>query len=382
MDYASFLIRKTRLERDWSQEGLCKGICTPSYLSKIEQGKAAPSDEIIQLLFERLGLCWNSTVNGCSGETIETAYDLLFSMELDPLSALMEQPEWSRYETSPWGLDMLLISRMMHSVTPLEQDLELLMNPKQLALQRILQDRCEEAIQLYPCGYIYMCAGVACYERGDSPQAVEFLQQAASRAADEGRPWVMLHTRMILGGCYSIQLDVQSMERHYNIARRLARVLGSEEDLEVINYNRAATCMELGQYEEAMRYFETKRNSDSHLTLHKLAICCEKLGRVDDALEALDRADTLPDSSPEQVEGEMCRTVRLRLTTPSYLDSEAYGASLQKTFALCRKHRSVGYCLFHLPWMVEWYEHHRQYKQVASLLREFPRCMNLSALNK
>lgn len=40
-DIAGLLIRQARLQRDWSQEGLCRGICAPSYLSKIEQGKAA-----------------------------------------------------------------------------------------------------------------------------------------------------------------------------------------------------------------------------------------------------------------------------------------------------------------------------------------------------
>ena len=45
---AGLLIRQARLRRDWSQDGLCLGICTPSYLSKIEQGKAAPSPEVTE----------------------------------------------------------------------------------------------------------------------------------------------------------------------------------------------------------------------------------------------------------------------------------------------------------------------------------------------
>ena len=39
MGWMGLLLRKGRLEKDWSQEGLCKGICAVSYLSKIEQGK-------------------------------------------------------------------------------------------------------------------------------------------------------------------------------------------------------------------------------------------------------------------------------------------------------------------------------------------------------
>lgn len=39
-NYIGFLIRQTRLKQNVSQDGLCKGICAPSYLSKIEQGQA------------------------------------------------------------------------------------------------------------------------------------------------------------------------------------------------------------------------------------------------------------------------------------------------------------------------------------------------------
>ena len=37
---AGALLRVLRLQRNWSQETLCHGICAVSYLSKIEQGKA------------------------------------------------------------------------------------------------------------------------------------------------------------------------------------------------------------------------------------------------------------------------------------------------------------------------------------------------------
>ena len=61
---AGLLIRQARLRRDWSQDGLCLGICTPSYLSKIEQGKAEPSPEVTELLLRRLGLVWTTGAGG------------------------------------------------------------------------------------------------------------------------------------------------------------------------------------------------------------------------------------------------------------------------------------------------------------------------------
>ena len=45
-------IRRERIKRNWSQSGLCYGICAVSYLSKIEQGKMEVSEEILKLLWK------------------------------------------------------------------------------------------------------------------------------------------------------------------------------------------------------------------------------------------------------------------------------------------------------------------------------------------
>ncbi|WP_203247386.1 helix-turn-helix domain-containing protein [Sporosarcina beigongshangi] len=50
------LIRAERIRQDMKQLVLAKGICTPSYLSKIERNLIFPSEDIIGLLFNRLGI--------------------------------------------------------------------------------------------------------------------------------------------------------------------------------------------------------------------------------------------------------------------------------------------------------------------------------------
>jgi transcriptional regulator with XRE-family HTH domain len=49
-------IRYYRKTKGLTQEELAKGICSVSYLSKIENGDAKSSDDVIQLLCERLGI--------------------------------------------------------------------------------------------------------------------------------------------------------------------------------------------------------------------------------------------------------------------------------------------------------------------------------------
>ena len=73
--FPSALIRYERLKRNWSQEGLCDGICAVSYLSKIEQGKAEPGEAILSALMKRLDLEWHG------GEEAQEARTLLDELE-------------------------------------------------------------------------------------------------------------------------------------------------------------------------------------------------------------------------------------------------------------------------------------------------------------
>ena len=54
--FIGVLIRRERLRQNYSQEGLCRGICAVSYLSKIEQGKVRAGYDVIVPLLARLGI--------------------------------------------------------------------------------------------------------------------------------------------------------------------------------------------------------------------------------------------------------------------------------------------------------------------------------------
>ena len=50
------LIKFERTKQQMKQSTLARGICSTSYLSKIENNRALPSEEVLQLLFERLNI--------------------------------------------------------------------------------------------------------------------------------------------------------------------------------------------------------------------------------------------------------------------------------------------------------------------------------------
>jgi transcriptional regulator with XRE-family HTH domain len=55
------IIKLNRINQNISQKNLCKGICVPSYLSRIENGELIPSEDVISIIFSKLGLSFNNS---------------------------------------------------------------------------------------------------------------------------------------------------------------------------------------------------------------------------------------------------------------------------------------------------------------------------------
>ena len=372
MSYYGNLILRERLARSWSQAGLCKDICTVSYLSKIETGKAQPSADVLRLLLARLGLHTDPALEAAGARCAEDGYERLFTGRFGELAAALPAVSDETYRATAAWTDLLLLRQFDTDGGALDAGLEAGMTPRQLAMQRLLQGRWDEALALLPNAFCHWRIGVSAYEAGRYEDAVEHLQAGYDLAARDGAARLMLLCRTYMGNCYCNRRDIERMRPHYAAARRLAQALGEQELLDSIAYNTAAVQIERGQFEEAYGYFSAL-DDPGVLALHKLAICCEKTGRTAEALAALERAEAAETAErrSEAVE-KMLAVVRFRLAHPDYLHCDAYGALLLDCFACCRTRLPQGYAAFHLPWVVEWYTAARQYKKVCELLTEFP----------
>ena len=368
------LIARARMERGWSQEGLCRGICAISYLSKIESGRAEASEEIISLLFARLGIEWSEELEAEAEELADKACEALFTADYEEFEEILTGGEAEKFRFTSRGVELELLNRVADGLRePLAKDVEKSMDARTLALQRILQGRAEEAIALMPCAYTYYEVGTAAYSRGDYVRAMEQLQRGYDIAAADGSPKLMLLCKLFLAACCSNRRDREGMERHGIAARRIAKALGDTDAIEQLNYNSAATAIECGEYEKAYAYFANVPSAGM-MEKHKLAICCEKTGRPVEAMSAMDEAEVMESDYPTtELARRMCALVRYRLEHEDYLKSEEYGEMLLSVFESCRRELSAGYAIFHLPWVLEWYKANRQYKKALELMEEFPR---------
>ena len=364
------LIRKERNRRNWSLAGLAKEICAVSYLSKIEQGKADCSEEVLKLLFAKLSIDWHTDpVFLHQAETlVRRMYESIFAMEDIVFSAgekeLLDEMEYSMYV-----IDAMLIEIWTTRKLPEEMDiLAQYMDERQLCLVYLLEERYEEALRVNPCALTYYFAGMDGYNRGDNyERAMQLLQKAYSLASDEGLVYIMFQSALLMGNLAGNLLDVHTMMQQYTIAERLARALGYAEDLRTMQYNKAAVWIEAGRTEEAYQYFCTLENP-SVMERHKYAIAAELSNRKEEALRIIrDNQEEM-----DELMTEMYQIVEMRLSNEKYLDDENYGKLLLEVFEKCRKDLPIGYAAFHLPWVLQWYVYHRQYRAAYELTHNFP----------
>lgn len=363
-----------RLEMNWSQETLCIGICAVSYLSKIEQGRVQPNSDIIHALFNKLGIDWKDDPQLLAefNAHFEQIYDDIYSRNwgnftthLATLSAL-----WDNAINSPLFLDLLCLKAFMcwdQSIIP--HELQCFLNDKQRCLLHILKSDYVTALNCNPCALTFMLCGSYNYSKALYTHALEQLQKAHDLASCNGYVSIMLYCQIFIANVYSDLGDLLQMQQHRRIALRLCTALHNTELTDTVNYNFYATKLECGEYEEAYRYFSALQ-SENAMTLHKLAICCEKLGKFDEASKAIQRAI---DKCQDNLDRRICLLVQYRLEHPQYLKDSGYGELLTSTFRSLRDERSVGYAKFHAPWVEEWCIANRKYRQAYEILRDFPK---------
>lgn len=378
------IIRRRRQKLNWSQTTLCAGICAVSHLSKIEQGKAEGSPEVLRLLLQRLGIQWRDDPEFCreSSAWFEEWYDRLFSGEnIDQLGPALAQRQ-EEYQNSPFFLDWLMLTWLTSGEQPVNiKDYVCVMDDRQYNLYLCLTEQFQELLRTSDRSYFLLAAGTLPFWRGDYEKAVVCFQRGMDQAYREGSLRILLKCCGNLGTCYSCLNQLEQTREYYTAASRMARSLGRLKDMSIMAYNLATTELQLGLPEEALRHLLEQPWNEA-VYFQKLAICYEQLGQKDKAHAALEQAQTAPltvllDGTPgetEQIRGifkQICELVRIRLDDANYLKNPAYGETLIDCIRSMKKQLPMGFVQFHAGWLEEWYVANRQYHKAHEVLRTF-----------
>ena len=357
---AGIMLRRERLLRNWSRETLSKGICSVSYLSKIEQGKADADEQLLAALFEKLEITWQEISQEESAQHCEMLYELAFADEAEDLMHYCEVI--SNMNPEKFG------AYCKKDPTMILEEIHPLLDNRQRCLVYLTEEKPIHAMHIFPCALSALYAGVNTYAQGDYVVALEYLQNGYHLAASEGYARIMMYYQAYMANCYADMQNIPGMLKHHQIVHRLANALGKKELLRDIEYNLRCTQMECGEYEAPYDFF-AKLEKPSVLELHKLAICCEMRGSREEALSVIEQA--LNAENITETEENMCQIVRYRLNHPEYLKDREYGIRLLQLYEHLKKECPAGFSRFHLPWVEEWCTTNRQYRMAYEILRDF-----------
>ena len=132
-----------------------------------------------------------------------------------------------------------------------------------------------------------------------------------------------------------------------------------------------------GETLDAIQYLANlsanRRNAGEKRDYCRVTVDVENYRRKrEEALRALTRAEAMDiDEIDRALALRLLRLVRYRLEHPDYLTRNEYGTLLLDSFDRLRNELPLGYALFHLPWVLEWYKANRQYKKACELLEAY-----------
>ncbi|MBO1579918.1 helix-turn-helix transcriptional regulator [Bacillus sp. XF8] len=237
-----------RLQQKMTQEELCQGICSVSYLSKIENGKIEASEEILQLLCARLEIAVSDLrdVEAEVKEKLDEWLNALVHLDKQQVERIYNELQAEMKHVLDFEIInyyKLLYTRyliMKRDLPALEEELEKLkkMYKKYSPFQKMLYAYSKGL--LYSLQYKYK-------------QALEYLLETESMAKEQGYYETGIYYN--LGLAYS-HLDIPHLAMHFaNIAMEGFR--NEYKFRYVINCQTiiALSYAEKGQYEEALKIY-------------------------------------------------------------------------------------------------------------------------------
>lgn len=291
--YTGYLIRRERLAQNLSQEGLCRGICAVSYLSKIEQGLVEPGEEIIDGLFRALGVDFVRDPE-LEKEAQRQFERFLFLAEADEPydeqraffeanSERLLRSEFALYVQVFRLIDTASLTSgketqaLLQSIEPFMAFLNV---PAQrwvllvkAEFQKSYDDEwavLEKAARLGSCSMVTYKQAVCAHQQGRYGMSVELAERAYSQAAYEGNVATMISSCFLMGTCACNRWDMQQAHRYYDRVLALSRGCRMKMD-NYMYYNLGSSYLEMGDGEHALMYLE-RADEEEYDKLHNMLL--------------------------------------------------------------------------------------------------------------
>lgn len=291
------IIKFNRINNNISQKQLSKGICVPSYLSRIENGELLPSEDVLSIIFNRLGLEFNDSplfINK-GMNYLKDFFDNLNFNEFDYTNKLFDilERDEDKYISSPLIIDYFLAKLARYSSTPNRDKFEaaknmilssfdLLSNNQKFIYTfytaidiLILSDNKQdgkillnEALSYKESGHCYFWLSYSYRIENNPIKAYDSIQKALNLYVSEGNIISIMDTYEKFAEVY-FMLDNYSDAIHYlEISLNMAKKFNNIYFIEHINSILSWSYYRLNDYEKSLEYL----NYNTGLIDHRIII--------------------------------------------------------------------------------------------------------------
>ncbi len=374
-EYVGLLIHNKRIEKGYSLESLCRGVCSISYLSKLEKGSINIKDDIVDLLLQRLDLHINEDIGELSNK-VDAFYNSFIPFLLDE-SNLFTDKEIDCLLNSRLFLDGLIIKTWQEG---LNSD-ELAYYEKYFTFRQkkryyqilVYEDKKDykELLNDFPESVSYSIIAQSLYRKGEYARSIPYFIHSFDLASKQCDLDNMIYAKFGLANVYACLYDIKACIDEYDNVLKLID-LNHSNLKKYIFYNIGATYAELEQYMKALEYLN-KVDDVSVFYYQKLALCYKGINDYQKAYEALECGYKL---GIEQ--SYILDFIKYSLDHKDYLYSEEYGNILNDTLIKIKKLMPHGFYYLYQKELLKYYEANRKYKEAYSLLKNMPNIPSLS----
>ena len=401
------LIKTERLKQNISQEALCKGICAPSYLSKIENDRVQCSEEIYGQLFAALN--------------IEYVADSALLKRFDAAwSGLWKSHVFGRYDDvdknheelalicgkltySPKIIDVHIALCFLGAKTESREALDALrlyrpsFSPRQEFYYLYFLARKHKYLAEYAKAaeileqikgadepIVYAHLSYVCQMLGDYERCIHVSQEGYRLLAQQGNVARMADIYIALACAYANLFMTADMDRCWDVVRELNKVLRSDNINFEISYNQGAARLVAGRHEEALGFLreavglcENPGISERYyaMALQKLAFALVFLKRAKAAdIIARLKQQEIPDNTALKASVDV---LDYMAAFPDYLQAAKYTELLEHCYNLAKKEEHKGQEYFFGRFLVDACKACRKYKKAL----EISEVINLSLKN-
>ena len=399
------VIKKRRLEKNMSQESLCKGICAISYLSKIESGQVTASEQVIQLLLQNLGVVLPDDFTGANeiANLIPKLWEHQYYGRMNAFMALYDKlSAHDHYLTySIYAIDWYLLkvcamqdqrnfeasSEMMEALetykpyfSNLQSHYYALFKGTQTLSEsefRLALTHYERALQFHHNGVTLFYISNAEYSLGNYINAIRLGSEAYTLLMQEGNLFYAIENTQILAAAYSNVKQLDNAVMLYNRLLNMGQFINDEKVLISVYYNLGATYLACKLFDKAIELLDQLKphlgafdDWQFILCYQKLILCDLGLERYDDAREKLRLVnEKLKDHHYPKDHSLIIsfRWLNLYMSSNNPIITPTYLEAIRATFDASRKDSHYGFTLFYSDYLIEALKAHRRYKEAIDI---------------